>query len=65
MVGVWVDASGRLTGIPLQHRQVERQAALAAVLAAAGLALVLLGAAALARQILDRRRLAPGMPPGR
>lgn len=58
MVRVSVDDSGRLTGIPLQHRQAERQAALAVVLAAAGLALVLLGAAALARQILHRRRLA-------
>jgi hypothetical protein len=36
----------------------ERQAALAAVLAAAGLGLVRLGAAALVRRILDYRRLA-------
>jgi hypothetical protein len=55
---VWVDASGRPTGIPLQHGQVERQAALAALFAAAGLVLVLLGAAALARRMLDRSRLA-------
>lgn len=54
----WVDASGRPTGIPLQHGQIERQAALAALFAAAGLVLVLLGAAALARRMLDRRRLA-------
>jgi len=55
---VWVDASGRLTPMPLQYRQVERQAALAAVLAAAGLGAVLLAVAALARRLLDHRRLA-------
>ena len=55
---VWVAASGRLTGIPLRHRQIERQAVLAGVLAYAGLVLVLLGAAALVRRILDYRRLA-------
>lgn len=54
---VWVDASGRLTGIPLQQREVERQAALAAVLTSVGLGLVLLGAGALARRLLERRRL--------
>jgi len=54
----WVDASGRLTGIPLQQRQVEREAALAALLASLGLALILLGAGTLARRLLNRRRLA-------
>jgi hypothetical protein len=55
---VWVDASGRLTGLPLQQRQIERQAALAALLASSGLGLVLLGGGVLARRLLDRRRLA-------
>ena len=58
VLSVWVDSSGRLTSIPLQYRAIERQAALAAGFASAGLALVLLGAAALARRILNRRRLA-------
>ena len=58
MLRVWVDSSGRLASIPLQYRDIERQAALAAGLASAGLALVLLGAGALARRILNRRRLA-------
>jgi hypothetical protein len=55
---VWVDASGRLVGSPVPRRQVELQAALAGFLAAAGLVLILLGTAALARRVLDRRRLA-------
>jgi hypothetical protein len=55
---VWVDASGRLTGMPLQQRQVDREAALATLLASLGLALVLLGAGALARCLLNWRRLA-------
>ncbi len=55
---VWVDASGRLAGSPVQHRQVEREAAPAALFAAAGLGLALLGTAALARCLLDRRRVA-------
>jgi hypothetical protein len=55
---VWVDASGRLAGSPVPRRQVELQAALAGLLAAAGLVLILLGTAALARCVLARRRLA-------
>lgn len=55
---VWVDASGRLAGSPVPRRQVELQAALAGLLAAAGLVLVLLGTAALARFVIARRRLA-------
>ena len=55
---IWVDASGQLTRSPLRHRQVESQAALAALLASAGLGLVLLGVGALARRILDHSRLA-------
>jgi hypothetical protein len=55
---VWVDASGRLAGSPVPRRQVELQAALSGLLAAAGLVLVLLGMAALAGCMLARRRLA-------
>jgi hypothetical protein len=55
---IWVDSSGRLTSTPLQYREIERQAAVAAVLTSAGLALVLFGAAALVRRTLNRRRLA-------
>ncbi len=55
---VWIDASGRLAGSPVPRRQVDLQAALAGLLAAAGLVLVLLGTAALARFVIARRRLA-------
>jgi hypothetical protein len=55
---IWVDSSGYLSAAPLTHREVEWRAAQAAMLASAGLAVVLLCAAALARRILDRRRMA-------
>jgi len=55
---VSVDASGRLTGFPFQHGQIEREAVLAALLASFGLGLVLLGGGVLARRLLDRRQLA-------
>jgi hypothetical protein len=61
----WVDASGRLTAMPLQYRQVERQAALAAVIAAAGLGAVLLAVAALARRHWITVGCPPGIMPGR
>lgn len=44
--------------MPLQDRDIERAAALTAALASAGLSLLLLGAALLARRMLDRQRLA-------
>jgi hypothetical protein len=40
-VMVWVDGSGRLTDLPLQHSQVRAQAILAALLAAMMLGLLL------------------------
>jgi hypothetical protein len=55
---VWVDASGQLTGPPLQHSQAARREVLAAVLAAAGLAVLLLGARATVHWLVDRRRRA-------
>jgi hypothetical protein len=57
-VPVWVDAAGRLTGPPLQVSQVQRQAALAAMLAPIVAGLVLLCAGQLAHGVLARRRLA-------
>ena len=52
VVRIWVDASGRPTGMPLQDGDAEREATLTAAFAAAGLGLILLGAALLARRML-------------
>jgi hypothetical protein len=57
-VMVWADAAGRLTGPPLQARQVRGQAFLAAVLAPVLLGEMLLAAGQLAHYLLGRRRLA-------
>jgi hypothetical protein len=57
-VSVWVDAAGRLTGPPLQPRQVRGQAVMAAVLAPVVLGEVLLCAGQLVHYLLGRRRLA-------
>lgn len=57
-VMVWIDTSGRLTGLPLSHASVVARAALAAGLAPAALGLLLLCAGTLAHRALDRRRLA-------
>jgi hypothetical protein len=57
-VTVWLDASGKLTGLPLQPGQdTDRTIAVAAV-APAALALSLLTALWLAQRLADRRRLA-------
>ena len=58
VVMVWIDSSGRVTGAPLRHSDADGQAALAAAVAPAALALTLMIAAALARWALGRRRLA-------
>lgn len=55
---VWVDHSGRLTGLPLTDSQVAIRAIVAAVAAPTALAIALLGAGVLAHWALDRRRLA-------
>jgi hypothetical protein len=55
---VWVSRSGALTGPPLTSSQVVSRAALAAVTASMAVGIVLLGAGALTRWTLDRRRLA-------
>lgn len=57
-VTVWVNASGRLTGPPLQPSQVADRQMLAAILAPLVLGLILLAAGGLAHRLLDRRRLA-------
>jgi hypothetical protein len=57
-VRVWVDKAGRLTGPPLQPRQVRGQAVMAAVLVPVVLGEVLLCAGQLAHYLLGRRRLA-------
>jgi hypothetical protein len=57
-VRVWVDRSGRLTDPPLTASQVTNRTIFAAVAAPTAVAIALLGAGALARWVLDRRRLA-------
>ena len=57
-VPIWVDQAGRLTGPPLQPRQVTGQAVLAMVVAPFALGAFLLCAGALGMQAVDRRRLA-------
>lgn len=57
-VMVWVDASGRLTGLPLRLSQARGQAVLAAVFAPLVLGLLLLCAGGLAHCALGRRRMA-------
>jgi hypothetical protein len=57
-VKVWVDATGELTGPPLQRSQVRHQAELAAIGAPLGLGFIVLWAGLLAKDLLDRHRLA-------
>jgi hypothetical protein len=57
-VTVWLDASGKLTGPPLQPAQITDRIIVVAVLAPAVLALSLLTALRLAQRLADRRRLA-------
>ena len=57
-VALWVDASGRPTGVPLQPVQVTGQAIGAAVIAATAAFFALLCLGALARWVLFQRRLA-------
>jgi hypothetical protein len=55
---IWVDHSGRLAGAPLTRSQVTGLAWLAAVLGLIAFGIVVLFAGAIARQVLDQRRLA-------
>ena len=58
MVTVWLDASGKLTGPPLQPAQITDRAIAAAVVAPTVLTLSLLTTLWLAQRVADRRRLA-------
>ena len=57
-VRIWVDSTGAQTGPPLRHDQATGQAFLATVTAPLALGAILLCAASLTIQALDRRRLA-------
>jgi len=57
-VMIWVDTSGRVTGLPLERSQARGQAVLAAALAVAAAGAVALCLGLLAHAALDRRRLA-------
>jgi hypothetical protein len=57
-VTVWLDASGKLAGPPLQPGQITDRIIVVAVLAPTVLALSLLTALRLAERLADRRRLA-------
>jgi hypothetical protein len=57
-VRVWTDRSGALTGPPLQRSQVRDWVLMIALLAPVMLALLLLVALGLSRQVLERRRMA-------
>ena len=55
---VWVDGSGRLTAAPPTGPGLDREVAIAAFFAVTALGAMLVGAAALTRWVVDRRRLA-------
>lgn len=57
-VTVWLDASGKLTGPPLQPAQITDRVIVVAALAPAVLTLSLLTALRVAQRLADRRRLA-------
>lgn len=57
-VMVWIDSSGRLAGAPSRHTDVARGVVQMTVLAPVALALLVLAKGKLARQGLDRQRLA-------
>ncbi|HTT53699.1 MAG TPA: hypothetical protein VMH35_20075 [Streptosporangiaceae bacterium] len=57
-VRIWVNESGTATGPPLRSEQATGQAMMAAVVAPFALGAALICIVSLARQVLDRRRLA-------
>jgi hypothetical protein len=57
-VEVWVDGSGRPTGVPLLHAELVKREIGAEVLAPIGLAIVLLAVGCVVRLLMNRRRLA-------
>lgn len=58
VVRVWLDASGQLTGAPMRGTGLTGDVAVAAVFAPVALGAALLAVAAMARNLLRRRRLA-------
>ncbi len=55
---VWGDSSGPVAGAPLTPDEITARAIAAAILAPAGLAIVLYALVRILRWLLDRRRLA-------
>jgi hypothetical protein len=56
-VPTWIDASGAVTNPPLDHRDITGDVCIAVIATCLGSWLVLLASSALARRVLDRRRL--------
>jgi hypothetical protein len=55
---VWADRAGPVAGVPFTHDEITARVIAVGMLAAAGLAIVVIGLAGEARWLLDRRRLA-------
>ena len=56
-VPTWIDVSGAVTNPPLDHRDITGDVCIAVIATCLGSWLVLLASSALARRVLDRRRL--------
>ncbi len=56
-VAVWIDASGAIASPPPDHREIAGDVCVAAIIASMVAILLLLESNALARRVLDRRRL--------
>jgi hypothetical protein len=56
-VAVWIDASGAITSPPPDHREIVGDVCITAVVTGLVASLLMLGSGALARRVLDRRRL--------
>lgn len=56
-VTIWIDASGAVTSPPPDHRDIVGDVTIAVVVTCIVASVLLLGASALARRVLDRRRL--------
>lgn len=56
-VAVWIDASGAVASPPPEHREIVGDVCIAAIIASMVAILLLLESNALARRVLDRRRL--------
>ena len=56
-VRIWIDPSGAITNLPIDHRDIVGDVCIAVVATCLGSWLVLLASSTLARRALDRRRL--------